>query len=365
MLDMKVPMLDLDAQYEPIRQQVLNAMIEVFDSKKFISGPQVSELEDTIADYCQCKYAMGVSSGTDAILVSLMALDIGYGDEVITTPFTFFATAGCVHRVGAKPVFVDIDPRTYNLNPELIEERITEKTKAIIPVHLFGQTADMDPIMKIASKYNLFVIEDAAQAIGAEYKGKKAGSLGDVGCFSFFPSKNLGCCGDGGMVTTNSEELAEKIRILRAHGSKPKYYHKVVGGNFRLDTLQAAVILAKFPFLESWHKARQANADYYDEHLDNVVTTPYVAPENRMIYNQYTIRTPERDALKRKLDEAGIGNTIYYPVPLHLQECFAYLGYKEGDLPEAEKAAKEVISIPIYGELTMAQKEYIVETIKK
>lgn len=361
---MKVPMLDLDAQYEPIKDKVLNAIVEVLDSKKFINGPQVKELEETIADYCQCKYAIGVSSGTDAILVSLMAFDIGYGDEVITTPFTFFATAGCIHRVGAKPVFVDIDPQTYNINPELIEERITERTKAIIPVHLFGQTADMDPILEIARKYNLFVIEDAAQAIGADYKGKRAGSLGNVGCFSFFPSKNLGCCGDGGMVTTNSEELAEKIRILRAHGSKPKYYHKAVGGNFRLDTIQAAVVLAKFPFLELWHKARQENARYYDEHLSDVVTTPYVSPGNRMIYNQYTIRTPDRDELKGKLDQAGIGNAIYYPVPLHLQECFVYLGYKEGDLPEAERAAKEVISIPIYGELTMEQKEYIVETIK-
>lgn len=357
-------MLDLNAQYETIKEDVLQAMKEVFDSKRFINGPQIAELEGKIADYCQCKYAIGVSSGTDAILVSLMALNIGYGDEVITTPFTFFATAGCIHRVGAKPVFVDIDPKTYNINPELIEERITERTKAIIPVHLFGQTADMDPILKIARKYNLFVIEDAAQAIGADYKGKRAGSLGNVGCFSFFPSKNLGCCGDGGMVTTNSEGLAEKIRILRAHGSKPKYYHKAVGGNFRLDTIQAAVVLAKFPFLELWHKARQENARYYDEHLSDVVTTPYVSPGNRMIYNQYTIRTPHRDELKGKLDQADIGNAIYYPVPLHLQECFAYLGYKEGDLPESERAAKEVISIPIYGELTMEQKEYVVETIK-
>ncbi len=394
---MKVPMLDLNAQYEPIKEDVLKAIKDVFDSKRFINGPQIAELEGKIAEYCQCKYAIGVSSGTDAILVSLMALGIGYGDEVITTPFTFFATAGCIYRVGAKPVFVDIDHKTYNINPDLIEEKITDKTKAIIPVHLFGQTAEMDKINEIAKKYNLYVIEDAAQAIGSEYlpcginitqnksnynknsipqgEGKRAGSIGDVGCFSFFPSKNLGCCGDGGMVTTNNQELANKIRILRAHGSKPKYYHKIIGGNFRLDTIQAAVLLVKFPLLEKWHKGRQKNAAYYNERLSarsgsalsgkDTVETPYVAPNNRMIYNQYTIRTKDRDKLQKHLKESNIGNAIYYPVPLHLQECFAYLGYKEGDLPESEKAAKEVISVPIYPELTDEQKDYIVEEVKR
>lgn len=384
---MKVPMLDLNAQYEPIKEDVLKAIKEVFDSKRFINGPQIAELEGKIAEYCQCKYAIGVSSGTDAILVSLMALGIGYGDEVITTPFTFFATAGCIYRIGAKPVFVDIDPKTYNINPDLIEEIITDKTKAIIPVHLFGQTAEMDKINEIAKKYNLYVIEDAAQAIGSEYlpcginitqnksnynknsipqgEGKRAGSLGDVGCFSFFPSKNLGCCGDGGMVTTNSEKLAEKIRVLRAHGSKPKYYHKIIGGNFRLDTIQAAVLLVKFPLLEKWHKGRQKNAVYYNEKLKNTVEVPYVENYNRMIYNQYTIRDKNRNRLQQHLKDSNIGNAIYYPVPLHLQKCFAYLGYEEGDLPEAEKAAKEVISIPIYPELTDEQKDYIVEEVKR
>ncbi len=360
---MKIPMLDLNAQYEPIKEKVLQAMKDVFDSKRFINGPQIKELEEKIAEYCQCKYAIGVSSGTDAIIISLMAKDIGEGDEVITTPFTFFATAGSIYRVGAKPIFVDIDSKTYNINPNLIEEKITEKTKAIIPVHLFGQTAEMDIINEIAKKHNLYVIEDAAQAIGSEYNEKRAGSIGDVGCFSFFPSKNLGCCGDGGMVTTNDEELAEKIRILRAHGSKPKYYHKIIGGNFRLDTIQAAVLLVKFPLLEQWHKGRQDNAKYYGESLKDVVGVPYIENYNRMIYNQYTIRTKNRDTLQQHLHESNIGNAIYYPVPLHLQVCFSYLGYKEGDFPEAEKAAKEVISIPIYPELSDEQKDYIVESV--
>lgn len=361
---MKVPMLDLNAQYEPMKDKVLQAMKDVFDSKRFINGPQIKELEEKLADYCHCKHAIGVTSGTDALLISLMALDIGEGDEVITTPFTFFATAGSIFRVGAKPVFVDIDPKTYNIDPELIEQKITDKTKAIMPVHIFGQCAEMDKINEIAKKHDLVVIEDAAQAIGSEYKGRRAGSLGDVGCFSFFPSKNLGCCGDGGLVTTNNDELAEKIRILRQHGSKPKYYHKIIGGNFRLDTMQAAVLLEKFPYLEEWHKGRQKNAEYYNEHLKDVVDTPFVESYNIMIYNQYTIRTPLRDELQDKLNEANIGNAIYYPVPLHLQECFAYLGYKGGDLPESEKAAKEVVSIPIYPELTDEQMDYVIRVIK-
>ena len=361
---MKVPMLDLNAQYEPMKDKVLQAMKDVFDSKRFINGPQIKELEEKLADYCHCKHAIGVTSGTDALLISLMALDIGEGDEVITTPFTFFATAGSIFRVGAKPVFVDIDPKTYNIDPDLIEQKITDKTKAIMPVHIFGQCAEMDKINEIAKKHDLVVIEDAAQAIGSEYKGRRAGSLGDVGCFSFFPSKNLGCCGDGGLVTTNNDELAEKIRILRQHGSKPKYYHKIIGGNFRLDTMQAAVLLEKFPYLEEWHKGRQKNAEYYNEHLKDVVDTPFVESYNIMIYNQYTIRTSMRDELQDKLNEANIGNAIYYPVPLHLQECFAYLGYRGGDLPESEKAAKEVVSIPIYPELTDEQMDYVIRVIK-
>ncbi|MBC8313012.1 MAG: DegT/DnrJ/EryC1/StrS family aminotransferase [Candidatus Cloacimonetes bacterium] len=360
---MKVPMLDLNAQYEPIKEDVLDAMREVFESKRFINGPQITELEEKIAEYCHCKYAIGVTSGTDAILISLMALDIGQGDEVITTPFTFFATAGCIHRVGAKTVFVDIDPKTYNINPELIEEKISDKTKAILPVHLFGQIAEMDKIMEIAKKHNLYVIEDAAQAIGSEYKNKRAGSLGDVGCFSFFPSKNLGCCGDGGMVTTNDEDLANKIKILRAHGSKPKYYHKVIGGNFRLDTIQAAILLKKFPLLEKWHKGRQKNAEYYNEKLKSYAEIPFVENYNKMIYNQYTIRSKSRDKLHQHLIDSNIGNAIYYPVPLHLQKCFANLEYKIGDCPESEKAANEVLSIPIYPELSNEQKNYIVEKV--
>jgi len=361
---MKVPMLDLNAQYEPMKNNVLQAIKDVFDSKRFINGPQIKELEEKLAEYCQCKHAIGVTSGTDALLISLMAFDIGEGDEVITTPFTFFATAGSIFRVGAKPVFVDIDPKTYNIDPDLIEEKITENTKAIVPVHIFGQCVEMDKINEIAKKHDLVVIEDAAQAIGSEYKGKRAGSLGDVGCFSFFPSKNLGACGDGGLVTTNNDELAEKIRILRQHGSNPKYYHKIIGGNFRIDTIQAAVLLEKFPYLEEWHKGRQKNAEYYNEHLKDLVVTPFVESYNKMIYNQYTIGTPKRDELQDKLNEANIGNAIYYPVPLHLQECFAYLGYREGDLPESEKAAKEVVSIPIYPELNIEQKDYVIQVIK-
>jgi len=359
----KVPLLDLNAQYDPIKDKVLQAIQEVFESKQFILGPQVAKLEQAVADYAGCIYAIGVTSGTDALIVSLMALDIGPGDEVITTPFTFFATAGSICRVGAVPVFVDIDPKTYNINPELIEEKVTKKTKAIMPVHLFGQTADMEAINSIAGKYNLAVVEDAAQAIGSSYTTAdseiKAGAAGDLGCFSFFPSKNLGCCGDGGMVTTSNKDLAYRVRILRTHGAHPKYYHKIIGGNFRLDSIQAAVLLEKLPYLEQQHKGRQAVADFYDEQLAGIVQTPLVNDNYRMIYNQYTIRTPERDALQEFLNKNNIGNAIYYPVPLHLQECFQHLGYKEGDLPESEKAAKEVLSIPVYAELTSEQQEYV------
>jgi dTDP-4-amino-4,6-dideoxygalactose transaminase len=359
-----VPLLDLDAQYAPIRSQVLKAFEEVLDSKQFILGPRVEQMEKEMAEYCKTKYAIGVSSGTDALVLALMALNIGHGDEVITSPFTFFATAGSIARVGAKAVFADIDPLTYNIDASQIESKITSNTKAIMPVHLFGQMADMGMIIDIAKRHNLYVIEDAAQAIGSEYKGQPAGSIGDIGCFSFFPSKNLGCCGDGGLVTTQNAELAERLEIMRVHGSKPKYYHHVIGGNFRLDPIQAAVLSIKLPYLEDQHLNRQKNAAYYDQNLNGVVGLPFVAEGNRMIYNQYTIRTPQRDALQRELNDKKIGNAVYYPVPLHIQDCFKDWGYKLGDFPHSEAAALEVVSLPIYAELTQAQQDYVIQTIK-
>jgi dTDP-4-amino-4,6-dideoxygalactose transaminase len=361
---MKVPLLDLKAQYATIKNDILAAVSEVLESQRCIGGPKVAELEKNIAAISDCKYAVGASSGTDAILNSLMSLDIGHGDEVITTPFTFFATVGCISRTGAKPVFVDIDPKTYNINPDLIEQAVTEKTKAIMPVHLFGQMADMDPIMEIAARYNLAVIEDAAQSITSTYKGRKAGSIGTVGCFSFFPSKNLGGAGDSGMVVTNDEQLYNRLTIMRNHGGKPKYYHKVIGGNFRLDPIQAAVLLVKLPHLDDWSEARRRNAAYYDEKFTNIdIVTPYINPDCVSIYNQYVIRVPKRDQLIAYLKEKNIGCEIYYPVPMHLQECFKYLGYNQGDFPEAEKAANEVLAIPIYPELTDEMKDYVAETV--
>ncbi len=367
----KVPLLDLNAQYEPIKDQIKQAFDEVFESKQFIMGPKVSELEAQIASYCGCKHAIGVSSGTDALVISLMALGIGPGDEVITTPFTFFATAGSIARVGANPVFVDIDPVTYNINPDLIGVAITEKTKAIMPVHLFGQVAHMDPIMALAKQHNLYVIEDGAQAIGSEYKGKRAGSIGDVGCFSFFPSKNLGACGDGGIVTTNDDQLAENLRVMRVHGSKPKYYHHVIGGNFRLDPMQAAFLLVKLPLLEQQHEGRIRNAAFYDQQLASPIVTPVLkemssddSQSSRMIYNQYTCRVSNRDQFQAHLNDYTVGSAIYYPVPLHLQSCFNSMGYTEGDCPESERASKEVISIPIFPELTQDQLQYIVDVIE-
>ena len=364
----KVPLLDLQAQYEPIKNDVIKAITDVFDSKQFIQGPKVVELESMIKEYCNVKHAIGVSSGTDALIVSLMAMGIGHGDEVITSPFTFFSTGGSIHRVGAKPIYVDIDPLTYNIDVNQIEKKITSKTKAIMPVHLFGQVAEMEKIKALAEAHNLYVIEDAAQAIGAKQtiNGQtfSAGSLGTVGCFSFFPSKNLGCCGDGGVVTTNDDELGEKIRLFRTHGAKEKYFHDYVGGNFRLDPLQAAVLSIKLPYLNSQHEGRRKNAAFYNSNLTGV-KTPTELTHNWMIYNQYTIRTENRDALIDHLNHANIGNAIYYPLPLHLQKCFEYLGYKEGDLPESEKAAKEVLSIPIYSELNQNQLDYIVEKVNE
>ena len=361
---MQVPLLDLKAQYATIRNEILAAVSEVLESQLCIGGPKVSQLEEKIAALSDCRYAVGTSSGTDAILNSLMSLDIGPGDEVITTSFTFFATVGCIVRVGARPVFVDIDPMTFNINPELTESVVTPKTKAIMPVHLFGQMADMDPIMEIAHKYNLAVIEDAAQSITSTYKDKKAGSIGTVGCFSFFPSKNLGGAGDGGMVVTNDEQLYNRMKIVRNHGANPKYYHKYVGGNFRLDAVQAAVLLVKLPHLDEWSEARRRNAAFYNEKFaGTTVKTPYISPDCVSIYNQYVIRVPKRDQLFAYLKEKGIGCEIYYPHPMHLQECFKYLGYKKGCFPETEKAAREVLAIPIYPELTDEMKDYVAETV--
>ncbi|UCF00521.1 MAG: DegT/DnrJ/EryC1/StrS family aminotransferase [Planctomycetota bacterium] len=361
---MEVPLLDLKAQYATIKDEILAAVSEVLESQRCIGGPKVAELEEKIAQISDCKFAVGVSSGTDAILNSLMSLDIGAGDEVITTPFTFFATAGCITRVGAKPIFVDIDPKTYNINPTLIESAVTDKTRAIMPVHLFGQMADMDPIMKVADKYNLTVIEDAAQSITSTYKGRKAGSIGTVGCFSFFPSKNLGGIGDGGMIVTNDEQLYNRLVIMRDHGSKPKYHYKYIGGNFRLDPIQAAALLVKLPHLNKWTEARRRNAAYYDKKFaGTAVQTPYINADCVSIYNQYVIRVPRRHEMVTHLQENNIGCEIYYPVPLHLQNCFSDLGYKQGDLPESEKAAKEVLALPVFPELTDEMKDYVIETI--
>ena len=361
---MEVPLLDLKAQYATIKDEVLAAVSEVLESQRCVGGPKVAELEEKIAAISDCKFAVGASSGTDAILNSLMSLDIGAGDEVITTPFTFFATVGCSSRTGAKPVFVDIEPRTFNINPELIESAVTEKTKAIMPVHLYGQMADMDPIMEISNKHDLAVIEDAAQSITSTYKGRKAGSIGRAGCFSFFPSKNLGGIGDGGMIVTNDEQLYQRLFIMRNHGSKPKYYHRHIGGNFRLDPIQAAALLVKLPYLDQWSEARRRNAAYYDKKFSGtVVQTPYISPDSISIFNQYVIRVPRRDELMAHLRDNNVGCEIYYPIPAHLQECFSYLGYKEGDLPEAEQAAKEVIAIPIYSELTDEMKDYVADMI--
>ncbi|MFA5252396.1 MAG: DegT/DnrJ/EryC1/StrS family aminotransferase [Phycisphaerae bacterium] len=361
---MNVPLLDLKAQYATIKNEVLAAVSEVLETQVCIGGPKVTELEKKVAEISGCKFAVGASSGTDAILNSLMSLDIGPGDEVITTPFTFFATVGCIARTGATPVFVDIDPKTYNINPKLIASAVTKKTKAIMPVHLYGQMADMDPIMEVAGKHNLAVIEDAAQSITSVYKGKKAGSIGTVGCFSFFPSKNLGGVGDGGMIVTNDEQLYNRLVIMRNHGSKPKYYHKYIGGNFRLDPIQTAVLLVKLPHLDEWSEGRRRNAAYYDEKFKGTaVKTPYISPDCVTIYNQYCIRVPKRDELLAHLQKNKIGCEVYYPVPMHVQECFKQLGYEKGDMPESEKAASEIMAIPIYPELPDEMKDFVADTI--
>src|SRR5215469_8183255 len=357
---MKVPLLDLKAQYATIKDDVLRAVVEVLETQVCILGPKVEELEKQVAALSDSKYAVGMSSGTDALLAALMALNVGAGDEVVTTPFTFFATAGCVSRVGADPVFVDIDPRTYNIDPARIEAAITPKTKAIMPVHLFGQMSDMDPIMEIAGRHGIPVIEDAAQAVSATYKGRKAGSIGAIGSFSFFPSKNLGGAGDGGMCVTNDAALHERLLLMRSHGSKPKYYHKFVGGNFRLDPLQAAVLLVKLPHLDTWSEARRSHAAQYDRAFAGTdAVTPFIHPDCVSIFNQYSIRVPNRDAVRRALTDANIGTEIYYPVPMHQQDCFAGKCRNVGSLAESEKAANEVLALPIYPELTEAQIDHV------
>ncbi len=365
---LKVPLLDLQAQYRPIRDEILAAMTRVADSQRFIMGPEIDALERELAAMLAVSHAIAVSSGTDAVLLALMALGIGPGDEVITPTYSFFATAGCVSRLGARPVLVDIDPETYNIDPAAAARAITPRTKAIVPVHLFGLSADLDPILTIAERAGIPVIEDAAQAIGATYKSRIVGGIGAIGCFSFFPSKNLGAFGDAGLVTTNDAALAKRMRLLRTHGMEPRYYHHVVGANFRMDALQAAVLRVKAPHLAAWTDGRRANAARYrslfhDAGLDGVIALPIEPPDRRHIFNQFVIRTTERDALKRHLDDQGIGNEIYYPVPFHLQPCFADLGHREGDFPQAERAAKETLAIPIYGELTADEQALVVSAI--
>jgi dTDP-4-amino-4,6-dideoxygalactose transaminase len=379
-----VPLLDLKTQFAQIRAEVMPAIDQVCASQHFILGDQVRALEEEVARYCAASAGVGVSSGTDALLLALMALGIGPGDEVITAPFTFFATAGTIARTGARPVFCDIDPVTFNVSPAAVQTFIDDtcvereglinratggRIKALMPVHLYGQCADMDPLMAIARRHRLKVIEDAAQAIGSEYKnGVRAGSIGDVGCFSFFPSKNLGAFGDAGLCTTNDAELAETLRVLRVHGGKPKYFHAVIGGNFRIDELQAAVLRVKLKYLDGWTDGRQRNAAYYDAAfadagLGEKLRTPLAVAGYRHIFNQYVVRAQNRDALRARLTERGIGSEIYYPVPLHLQKCFAYLNYQAGDFPQSERAAAETLALPIYPELTEAQLAHVVATI--
>ena len=380
----KVPLLDLKAQYAQIRADVMPIIEEVCASQRFILGEHVLALEAEVAAYCASAAGVGVSSGTDALLLALMALGVGAGDEIITTPFTFFATAGTIARLGARPVFCDIDPVSFNLSPQAVSDFIDQhcrvqgsqllnratggRIKGLMPVHLYGQSADMDPLMAVAKQYNLKVIEDAAQAIGTEYQGVRVGSIGDIGCFSFFPSKNLGAFGDAGLCTTNDAELAESMRVLRVHGGKPKYFHAVIGGNFRIDELQAAVLRVKLKYLDGWTAARQRNAAYYTaafaaangaKHL----ITPQATVKGRHIFNQYVVRVQNRDALKDHLTAQGIGTEIYYPVPLHLQKCFSYLKHAPGDFPQSERAAAETLALPIYPELTQTQLDHVVASV--
>jgi dTDP-4-amino-4,6-dideoxygalactose transaminase len=365
---MAVPLLDPTRQYARLKSEIDAAVLKVLKHGQFILGPEVKKLEDEIAALCNVKYAVGAASGTDALLLALHVCGAGPTDEVITTDFSFFATAGVIHRLGAKPVFVDIEPDSYNIDANLIEAAITPKTKAIMPVHLFGQTADMDPIMEIAKRHSLKVVEDAAQAIGAEYKGRKAGSIGNFGCFSFYPTKNLGAAGDGGMIVTNNEKSYELIRILRVHGAKPKYVHKIVGYNSRLATIQAAILLAKLPCLRKWSEQRVKHAQKYDKAFEGLTNLkrPVVKDYTTFhIFNQYTIAIPNRDEVTAKLQEAGIGFETYYPIPFHKQECFAHLRCDPDAFPVANQAGKEVLSLPIYPELTEAEQDEVINIIIK
>ena len=365
---MNVPLLDLKAQFQPIREEILAAIETVCDEQGFVLGPRVVAFEESIARYIGSRYAIGCASGSDALLLSLMAMGVKAGDEVITIPFTFFATAGVISRLGAKPVFVDIQPDTFNIDPELIEQAMTPRTKAIIPVHLFGQCADMAAINQIASPKRIPVIEDACQAIGASQQGTRAGVLGDTGCFSFFPTKNLGGFGDGGLITTNDQTLADSMAMLRVHGSQVRYLHEAVGINSRLDALQAAVLQIKLKYLDQWTEGRRRNAERYQQlfartkHADRVMLPP-TAPGNFHVYNQFTVRAPKRDELRAFLKDKGVGTEVYYPLPMHLQNCYRDLGHQKGSFPRSEQAAEEVMSIPIYAELTEAQQAYVVEMI--
>lgn len=363
-----VPLCDLHAQYATIREEIREAVDEVLESQAFILGPQVGRLEREVADYCQCRHGVGCSSGSDALLLSLMALGIGPGDEVITTPFTFFATVGAIVRLGARPVFVDVEPTSYNLDADRLAAAVTPRTRAIVPVHLFGQTADMGPIREVAQRHGLAVVEDAAQAIGAEYRGQRAGAMGDVGCLSFFPSKNLGGLGDGGMVVTNNPELAEKMRVLRAHGAAKKYFHTLVGGNFRLDTIHAAALLVKLRYLEQWTEARRQHAAYYRQLIEASPVAEFCElaaelPDRRHVYNQFIVRTQRRDHVLERFKASKIGTAVYYPWPMHLQECFRTLGYRAGDFPEAERACRETLALPMFPELTRDQQQTVVEAL--
>ena len=369
---MKVNLLSLKGQYGKIEKEVLDGIKKVCASQHFILGENVRGLEEEIAKYLGAGYAVGVASGSDALILSLMALGVGYGDTVITTPYTFFSTAGSIAILGARPVFVDIDPLTYNMDTEKLESALKKdragKIKAVIPVHLYGQSADMTRINKMAKGYGVKTIEDAAQSIGATHRGKKGGSIGDTGCLSFYPTKNLGGFGDGGMVTTNSKTLAEKVRVLRVHGSKVRYYHELVGVNSRLDEIQAAVLRVKLKYLDGWTEKRIKNAEYYNSLFKKAgldgITTPYIQDSNVSVFNQYVIRAKKRDKLREYLKEKGIGTELYYPLPLHLQKCFKYLGYKRGDFPVSEKAAKQTLALPIYPELKKSEIDYVVSTIK-
>ena len=365
---MNVPLLDLKAQFQPLRAEILAAMQSVCDEQGFVLGPRVGAFEESVASYTGSRYAIGCASGSDALLLSLMAMGVKAGDEVITVPFTFFATAGSVSRLGAKPVFVDIEPDTFNIDPELIEKAMTTRTKAIVPVHLFGQCADMTAINDIAKRNNVRVIEDACQAIGAAQQGKRAGVLGDTGCFSFFPTKNLGGFGDGGLITTNDQTLGDSMAMLRVHGSQVRYLHEAVGINSRLDALQAAVLQVKLKYLDQWTEGRRWNAERYQQlfartkHVDRVVLPPTM-PGNFHVYNQFTVRVPKRDELRAFLKEKGVGTEVYYPLSMHLQNCYRDLGHQKGSFPASERAAEEVLSLPIYPELTEAQQAYVVEMI--